>query len=162
VSAGWGEVDNRGAADGDGCCYNSALTPFDIHATVMDMTGATTDFSLSIGPHGASEGCCTSDLVPRIDATAAKALSDDLSIIGHPIRLQILDMLAQRDGQICVCDLEAALTVKQPTVSHHLKLLREAGLIDCERRGLWAYYFLKSEAVGALRARLLAQLDALQ
>ncbi len=108
------------------------------------------------------EACCAPELAPRIDPEAARALSDDLTLLGHPIRLQILDMLAQRDGQVCVCDLEGALPVKQPTVSHHLKLLREAGLIDCERRGLWAYYFVRREAVAALRGRVLAQLDALR
>jgi ArsR family transcriptional regulator, arsenate/arsenite/antimonite-responsive transcriptional repressor len=107
-------------------------------------------------------GCCTPELAPRIDAAAAKALSDDLTLLGHPIRLQILDMLAQREGQVCVCDLEAALPVKQPTVSHHLKLLREAGLIDCERRGLWAHYFVKREALDTLRGRILAALDAVR
>lgn len=108
------------------------------------------------------QGCCSPGLAPRIGAEAARRLSDDLSMLAHPIRLQILDMLAQRDGEVCVCDLEAALPVKQPTVSHHLKLLREAGLIDCERRGLWAYYFVNHEAVSGLRARLVAQLDVLR
>ena len=107
-------------------------------------------------------GCCLPGLAPRIDPTAARALSDDLGILGHPIRLQILDMLAQHDGDVCVCDLEGALPVKQPTVSHHLKLLREAGLIDCERRGLWAYYFVKREALAALRGRILGALDAVR
>ena len=121
---------------------------------MIELTEITTTTSTS--------GCCQPELAPRIDTEAARALSDDLSILGHPIRLQILDMLAQRDGQVCVCDLEGALPVKQPTVSHHLKLLREAGLIDCERRGLWAYYFVKREAVATLRARVLAQLDTLR
>jgi ArsR family transcriptional regulator len=112
--------------------------------------------------HTTSGGCCTPDLAPRLDTAAAKALSDDLTILGHPIRLQILDMLAQRDGQVCVCDLEGALPVKQPTVSHHLKLLREAGLIDCERRGLWAHYFVKRENLAAMRARILGALDAVR
>jgi ArsR family transcriptional regulator len=107
-------------------------------------------------------GCCQPELAPRISAAAAKALSAELGVLGHPIRLQILDLLAQRESQVCVCDLEAALPVKQPTVSHHLKLLREAGLIGCERRGLWAYYFVQREAVAALRVRVLAQLDALR
>ncbi|MEI8307496.1 MAG: metalloregulator ArsR/SmtB family transcription factor [Chloroflexales bacterium] len=109
-----------------------------------------------------SPGCCNPGLAPRIGADEVRALSDDLGILAHPIRLQILDMLAQRDGQVCVCDLEAALPVKQPTVSHHLKLLRAAGLIDCERRGLWAYYFVLRPAMESLRARLLAQFDALR
>lgn len=106
-------------------------------------------------------GCCTPELAPRIATEAAQGLGADLSILGHPIRLQILDMLAQNDGYVCVCDLEGALPVKQPTVSHHLKLLREAGLIDCERKGLWAYYFVKREAMAALRARVNAQLALL-
>lgn len=106
--------------------------------------------------------CCNPGLAPRLDAAAARVLSDGLTMLGNPIRLQILDMLAQHDGQVCVCDLEAALPVKQPTVSHHLKLLREAGLIDCERRGLWAYYFVKRDALAQLRARIVGQLDALR
>jgi len=111
---------------------------------------------------GVVGGCCQPDLAPRISAASAKALSAELGVLGHPIRLQILDLLAQRESQVCVCDLEAALPVKQPTVSHHLRLLREAGLIGCERRGLWAYYFVQHEAVAALRGRMLAQLDALR
>ncbi len=107
-------------------------------------------------------GCCNPNLAPRITADAAQQISDDLGILGHPIRLQILDMLAQRDGHVCVCDLEAALPVKQPTVSHHLKLLRTAGLIDCVRHGLWAYYFVRRNALAAMRARVLAQFDALR
>jgi ArsR family transcriptional regulator, arsenate/arsenite/antimonite-responsive transcriptional repressor len=118
--------------------------------------------TIAITPTQIDASCCSPGLAPRIGAEAARQLSDDLSMLAHPIRLQILDMLAQRDGEVCVCDLEAALPVKQPTVSHHLKLLREAGLIDCERRGLWAYYFVNHEVVAGLRARLLAQLDVLR
>lgn len=88
-------------------------------------------------------------------------LTDDLSILAHPVRLQILNILAQSAGDVCVCDLETALPVKQPTISHHLKLLREAGLIDCERRGLWAYYFVQREALAALRQRIVAQFDGI-
>ncbi|NTV99869.1 MAG: helix-turn-helix transcriptional regulator [Oscillochloris sp.] len=106
-------------------------------------------------------GCCNPTLAPRITVEQAQQISDDLSILSHPVRLQILDMLAQHDGQVCVCDLEAALPVKQPTVSHHLKLLRDADLIDCERRGLWAYYFIRHETMNALRARLAQHLNIL-
>jgi ArsR family transcriptional regulator len=96
-----------------------------------------------------------------LSAEAAQQFTDDLSILAHPIRMQILDILGRSAGQVCVCDLEAALPVKQPTVSHHLRLLREAGLIDCERRGLWAYYFVQREALAALRLRIAGQLEAL-
>ena len=108
-----------------------------------------------------SAGCCAEALPVRLSAEAAQQFSDDLQILAHPIRMQILDILGRSTGQVCVCDLEAALPVKQPTVSHHLRLLREAGLIDCERRGLWAYYFIQREALAALRSRIAAQLDAL-
>ena len=105
--------------------------------------------------------CCATDTEPRLSTEVAQQLTSDFQILAHPIRLQILDMLARQPGQVCVCDLEAAVPVKQPTVSHHLKLLREAGLIDCERHGLWAYYFVKREALQALRARVAAQLETL-
>jgi ArsR family transcriptional regulator, arsenate/arsenite/antimonite-responsive transcriptional repressor len=104
--------------------------------------------------------CCDGAAAP-LSAEVARQFSDDLQILAHPVRIQILTMLAASAGQVCVCDLEAALPVKQPTVSHHLKLLHDAGLIDCERRGLWAYYFVNRPALAALRARITAPIDAL-
>ena len=105
--------------------------------------------------------CCDDELELRLSPEEAQQVSDDLQILGHPIRLQILDLLASKAGQICVCDLEAVLPVKQPTVSHHLKLLRGAGLIDCERHGLWAYYFIQRDALAALHERVARQLARL-
>ena len=101
--------------------------------------------------------CCTPDAGSRLEAEAAQQLAADHQILGHPIRLQILDILTRQAGQVCVCDIEAAVPVKQPTVSHHLRLLREAGLIDVERHGLWAYYYVNQEALTALQARITAQ-----
>src|ERR1041384_7950051 len=101
----------------------------------------------------AQASCCT-PLIPTTFSTEAfQQLTADLQLLGHPVRLQILAILAQNAERVCVCDLEAALPVKQPTVSHHLKLLREAGLIDCERRGLWAYYFINPDALAQIQAR---------
>lgn len=97
--------------------------------------------------------CCV-NLQQPLAAESAHALSQDLQILGHPVRLQLLALLAQNPGKVCVCDLEAALPIKQPTVSHHLRLLREAGLIDCERHGQWAYYFVKHDALTALQTRI--------
>jgi ArsR family transcriptional regulator len=97
----------------------------------------------------------------QLSTDTAQQFTQDLLILAHPVRIQILTMLARSAGQVCVCDLEAALPVKQPTVSHHLKLLREAGLIDCERQGLWAYYFVNRDVLAALRMRILAPLDTL-
>ncbi|HEU5103833.1 MAG TPA: metalloregulator ArsR/SmtB family transcription factor, partial [Roseiflexaceae bacterium] len=96
-----------------------------------------------------------------LSTAEAQQLTNDMLILAHPVRLQILHMLARSSGQVCVCDIESAVPVKQPTVSHHLRLLRDAGLVDCERQGLWAYYFLKREALAELRARVSGQLDIL-
>jgi ArsR family transcriptional regulator len=97
----------------------------------------------------------------RLGIEEAEQLSEDLQILAHPIRLQILGILSRHEGQVCVCDLEAALPVKQPTISHHLKLLRDAGLVDCEPHGLWAYYFVRREALAELRARISGRLEIL-
>jgi ArsR family transcriptional regulator, arsenate/arsenite/antimonite-responsive transcriptional repressor len=98
--------------------------------------------------------CCAA-LETQIGTADAEALSDTLQLLAHPVRLQILNILAQHAGRVCVCDLEAALPVKQATVSHHLRLLRAGGLIDCERHGQWAYYFVQTAALtGVLRQTL--------
>src|SRR5215216_4053314 len=107
-----------------------------------------------------SESCC-GGIDQQLSSEQAQQFTDALLSVAHPIRIQILTMLARSDGQVCVCDLEAALPVKQPTVSHHLKLLRAAGLIDCERHGLFAYYFVNRTALAALRSRILEPLDQL-
>src|SRR4051812_7729043 len=104
--------------------------------------------------------CCDGMAAP-LSVEVAQQFSDDLQIMAHPVRIQILTILAASAGQVCVCDLESALPVKQPTVSHHLKLLRDAGLIDCERHGLFAYYFVNRTALAELRSRILEPLDQL-
>ena len=71
-----------------------------------------------------------------------KALSD-------PIRLRLMSMIAAAD-EVCVCDLLGPFDVSQPTISHHLKVLRSAGLVDCERRGTWVYYRAEREALDAI------------
>src|SRR5215207_9867905 len=105
--------------------------------------------------------CCGDGKQQQLSPEAAQQFTDDLLILAHPIRIQILTMLARSGGQVCVCDIKAALPVKQPTVSHHLRLLRDAGVIDCERHGLFAYYFVNRTAFAALRSRILEPLDQL-
>ena len=107
------------------------------------------------------ERCPEEDAQPTVGAAEAERLADDLAVIGHPVRMQLLNVLARSAGRVCVCDLEAAVPVKQPTVSHHLKLLREAGLVGVERDGLWAYYFLERAALAALRTRIERGLDVI-
>jgi ArsR family transcriptional regulator, arsenate/arsenite/antimonite-responsive transcriptional repressor len=69
------------------------------------------------------------------------SLADRLKALGDPTRLAMLDLLAQQLEPLCVCDLTPQFPQNQPTISHHLRLLREAGLIDTEKRGIWAYYW---------------------
>lgn len=71
--------------------------------------------------------------------------------LGDPHRLAILATLARAKDEVCVCDFTAGLPLEQPTVSHHLRWLREAGLVRCERRGTWVYYRLAPGAIGRLR-----------
>src|ERR1700686_765822 len=68
--------------------------------------------------------------------------ADLLRAVADPYRLKILAMLSRAECEVCVCDCTDALPLNQPTVSHHLRVLREAGLVDCERRGTWVYYRL--------------------
>ena len=105
--------------------------------------------------------CCMPDLVPRLDADEAQRLTSDLDVLAHPVRLQLLSLLAASPEPVCVCDLEASVPVKQPTVSHHLKLLRAAGLVESEKRGLWAYYHVRQDELDRLRGRIAAGLGRL-
>ena len=73
--------------------------------------------------------------------------------LGDPVRLRLLSMIAST-AEICVCDLTDAFELSGPTISHHLRVLREAGLVDCERRATWVYYWVKPEALGQLSALL--------
>src|SRR6476469_5814068 len=96
--------------------------------------------------------CCGPDTEP-IDPGEAEALAARFKALGDPTRVAIVNRLAAAD-EVCVCDFVAALDLAQPTISHHLKVLREAGLVESSRRGTWAYYRLVPEAVDALREAL--------
>lgn len=106
---------------------------------------------------------CCEQVAPRISDQAARAGADLLKALADPARLQILDILLQRSGLVCVCDFEGVVGLpdpetghrpKQPTISHHLKVLRAAGLVGCEKQGLWAYYFVKHERLAEAQALL--------
>lgn len=96
-----------------------------------------------------------------MDLEPLERVSADLELLAHPVRLAILDILVRRGGEVCVCDLEGALPVKQPTVSHHLRLLREAGWIDTVRKGVWAYYFVRRGIMVSVRTRVHRVVDGL-
>lgn len=83
--------------------------------------------------------CCAPLGVTPISAEQADRITVLLKALADPIRLRLMSMIATVE-EICVCDLLGPFEVSQPTISHHLKVLREAGLVDCERRGTWVYY----------------------
>jgi ArsR family transcriptional regulator, arsenate/arsenite/antimonite-responsive transcriptional repressor len=90
-----------------------------------------------------ASGCCTPMVDEALSEDAAANLAKGFKALGDPVRLRLLSLIAARGGgEVCVCDLTDAFEVKGPTISHHLKVLREAGLIDCERRGTWVYYWI--------------------
>ncbi len=74
-----------------------------------------------------------------------------LKALAHPVRLQIVGLLQRQAGQVCVCDIEANFDLSQPTISHHLKVLRQAGIVAGEQRGVWIYYHTRPEAMAVLR-----------
>jgi ArsR family transcriptional regulator len=95
--------------------------------------------------------CCTPMVTEPLTETAAVDLARGFKALGDPVRLRLLSLIAARaGGEVCVCDLTDAFDVTGPTISHHLRVLRETGLIDCERRGTWVYYWIIPAALVAL------------
>lgn len=116
------------------------------------------DLPVAPAPRALGDRCCDPHARSQLSSNDAGRVADDFDVLAHPVRLQLLDVLARNEGRVCVCDLEAAVPVKQPTVSHHLKLLRAAGLIEREKVGLWAYYRVDRQALARLRERLVSTL----
>jgi ArsR family transcriptional regulator, arsenate/arsenite/antimonite-responsive transcriptional repressor len=99
--------------------------------------------------------CCAPLLTSPLGETEAEQLAAAFKVIADPARLRLLSLLASKPrGEACVCDLTEPLALSQPTVSHHLKVLHEAGLLGRERRGLWVYYRLAPERLHVLRDAL--------
>ncbi|GGL46933.1 ArsR/SmtB family transcription factor [Planomonospora parontospora] len=97
--------------------------------------------------------CCAPIAREPLDEAEAAGLAVLLKSVADPVRLRLLSMIGSHaGGEACVCDLTDAFDLTAPTISHHLKVLRTAGLIDCERRGTWVYYRIVPEAVNRLGA----------
>ena len=102
-----------------------------------------------------SEPVCCAPGAPMLSGEAAAGLASGFKALADPTRVAIVNRLAAAgDGEICVCDLTAAFALGQPTISHHLKVLRAAGLVAAERRGKWAYYRIVPDAIERLGAAL--------
>jgi ArsR family transcriptional regulator, arsenate/arsenite/antimonite-responsive transcriptional repressor len=98
----------------------------------------------------AGEPCCEPVAYPDIERDEAERLAIVAKALGDPIRMQLVDVLRKHAGQVCVCELVPLFDLSQPTVSHHLKVLRDAGIVGSERRGLWAYYYVNPEPLEEL------------
>jgi ArsR family transcriptional regulator len=97
------------------------------------------------------DACCTPLVSAALSEESAADLARGFKALGDPVRLRLLSLIAARaGGEVCVCELTDAFTVSGPTISHHLKVLRAAGLIDCQRRGTWVYYWILPARLGAL------------
>lgn len=106
---------------------------------------------------GELAGCCAPDADAGLAAGNAQRLAAVLKVIADPTRLRLLSLVAAQgvDGEVCICNLTAPVGLTQPTVSHHMKVLVDAGLLEREQRGKWAYYRQVPGALDAL-ARLVA------
>ncbi len=99
--------------------------------------------------------CCPSVLEAPLGVDAAAGLARGFSALGDPVRLRLLSMLAAAPaGEICVCDFVAPLGKSQGTISHHLKILGEAGLVHGDRRGKWVWYSLDRDRLAALKGAI--------
>jgi ArsR family transcriptional regulator, arsenate/arsenite/antimonite-responsive transcriptional repressor len=94
--------------------------------------------------------CCGPVVFPDVTPVSAARMAEVAKALGDPIRLQLVDVLRKHAGKVCVCELVPLFDIAQPTLSHHLKKLREAGIVDAERRGLWAYYYVIPDALEEL------------
>src|SRR3984957_6406537 len=96
------------------------------------------------------EPCCQPVVYPDVERDHAVRIAEVAKALGDPVRLQLVDVLRKHAGKVCVCELVPLFELSQPTVSHHLKGFREAGIVGSERRGLWAYYFVIPDALKEL------------
>ncbi len=98
----------------------------------------------------AGERCCEPVVYPDVERQEAERMASIAKAIADPVRLQLVDVLRKHAGKVCVCELIPLFELSQPTISHHLKVLRQAGLVASEKRGLWVYYFVVPGALDEL------------
>ena len=113
---------------------------------------------MSIQEGSAGEACCSPLVREPLTEDWAADLARMFKALADPVRLRVLSLIASHaGGEACVCDISDSFDLSQPTISHHLKVLRSAGLLDCERRGTWVYYWVVPAALQQLSAVLLVE-----
>lgn len=109
----------------------------------------------AVGLNNSAIACCPPLLAGRLNPEEATQLASIFRVLGEPARIQILSLIAAQPSQeVCACELVETLGLAQPTVSHHLKVLYEAGLLTKERRSTWIYYRILPEKLSVLRDAL--------
>jgi ArsR family transcriptional regulator, arsenate/arsenite/antimonite-responsive transcriptional repressor len=102
----------------------------------------------------AGDPSCEPVVYPDVKLDQARRMAEVAKALGDPVRVQLVDVLRKHAGKVCVCELVPLFELSQPTVSHHLKVLRAAGIVGSERQGLWAYYYVIPDALVELTAWL--------
>lgn len=109
--------------------------------------------SLAVLDPAGTVACCPPLSREPLSVGQAGQVAPLLKALGEPVRLRLMSLIASHPGgEACVCDLTGAFDLSQPTVSHHLKVLHKAGLLDREKRGVWVYYRARTEALASLGA----------
>ena len=110
----------------------------------------------------AGSACCVPLVCEPLGAVEAEELAPLFKAIADPVRLRLLSLIACHEGgEACVCDLTSAFELTPPTISHHLKVLKQAGLIGSERRGTWVYYWINPGVLARLSALLGPRVQAM-
>ena len=109
--------------------------------------------SLALLPLADAAACCPPLSQEPLSAEQAQQVAPLLKALADPVRLRLMSLVASHPGgEACVCDLTGAFDLSQPTISHHLKVLHETGLVDREKRGVWVYYRARTGALASLGA----------
>jgi ArsR family transcriptional regulator len=122
-------------------------------STNRSTSPATATPSVSLGvlrrpaPGSATTVSVTPKFTPTLTEEEAVVQARLLKALADPTRLRILSLLSRHEGEVCVFEIVESFTLEQPTISHHLRILRDAGMVDCRKRGLWAYYYVRREAL---------------
>src|SRR5260221_7541894 len=110
----------------------------------MQAGGRTLELIPAARSQAVAEACAIPLVREPIGETAAAEMAQVLKALGDPVRLRLVSLIgAHQGGEVCVCELTTGFDLTQPTISHHLRVLRQAGIIDSERRGTWVYYRLR-------------------
>jgi ArsR family transcriptional regulator len=131
------------------------LTIFDVSRYTLDMDMTTRSRPIPVRPADDSPACCgavPAPIVQPLSAPQTTTATDRLKALADPTRLRMLELLASQPQPLCVCDITSQFALHQPTISHHLGILRRAGLIDAEKRGVWTFYWATEAGERALSA----------